>query len=325
MRCITILLLAIAVASSALAQHQTDSKGADAGATSFSENSNLPKEKLGANDLVGITVYDAPELTRTVRVEPDGFIHLPIVRQRIQVAGLNPAELETAISKILIEENVLVDPIVTVSVVEYRSRTITVSGAVRTPTTFQAIGAVSLLDAISRAGGLAENAGSEILVSHSPSGTNNQAITLTQRIQVRSLLTAEDPASNLALNGGDTIRVPAAGRIFVAGNVKHSGVFPITDGSESSVIKALALSEGLASFSGSIAYIYRTDDSSGRMNEIPVSVKEILARKSPDVPLYANDMLYVTTMTGRRTSAKAIAIVTGVGLSAAYLAFQISR
>ena len=60
------------------------------------------------------------------------------------------------------------------------------------------------------------------------------------------------------------IRVPEAGRIFVVGDVKKPGAFYITDGSESSVLKALALSEGLDSFSSHKAYIYRTDDSSGR-------------------------------------------------------------
>jgi polysaccharide export outer membrane protein len=119
----------------------------------------LPVEKIGPDDLIGITVYDAPELTRTVRVDAGGDIRLPMVPQHIKAAGLYPAELEKAISTVLIQENVLVDPVVTVSVVEYRSRPITVAGAVKTPVTFQATGTVTLLDAITRAGGLTENAG----------------------------------------------------------------------------------------------------------------------------------------------------------------------
>ena len=96
-----------------------------------SEISNLPVERIGRDDLVGITVYDSPELTRTVRVGADGNIRLPMVQQHIHAAGLYPAELEAAITTALIQENVLVEPIVTVSVVEYRSRPITVVGAVR--------------------------------------------------------------------------------------------------------------------------------------------------------------------------------------------------
>jgi len=324
MRCVTISLLAIAVATSVSAQPQAAPDRMGAGATSFSEGSNLPVEKIGPDDLVGITVYDAPELTRTVHVDADGDIRLPMVQQHIKAAGLSPAELEKALSTVLIQENVLIDPIVTVSVVEYRSRPITVAGAVRTPVTFQATGTVTLLEAITRAGGLTENAGSEILVSHPPSSTNDQTITLTERIPARALLSADDPASNYLLKAGDTVRIPEAGRFFVVGNVKHPGMFSITDGSESSVLKALAFSEGLDTYTGRIAYIYRIDGS-GRKNEIPIEVKKILARKSPDVPLYANDMLYIPNSLGMRASAKALEIALGTGLGVATLLLLYAR
>ncbi len=323
MRCVAISLMVIAVASSVSAQQATPDR-VGAGATSLSESSNLPVEKIGPYDLIGITVYDAPELTRTVQVDADGDIRLPMVQQHIKAAGLDPAELEKSIATVLIQQNVLVDPIVTVSVVEYRSRPITVAGAVRNPVTFQATGTVTLLEAITRAGGLNENAGSEILVSHPPSNTDDKSITLTERIPARALLSADDPASNEKLEGGDTIRVPEAGRFFVVGNVKHPGMFTITDGSESSVLKALAFSEGLDTFTGRTAYIYRIDGS-GRKNEIPIEVKKILARKSPDVPLYANDMLYIPNSLGMRASAKALEIALGTGLAVATLLLLYAR
>lgn len=324
MRCLTILLLAIAVTSSASAQQQDTSSRAGSGATNFSDSSNLPVGKLGRDDLIGITVYDSPELTRTVRVDSEGNIRLPMVQQHIKAAGLYPSELEKAVTTVLVEENVLVDPIVTVSVVEYRSRPITVTGAVKTPLTFQATGTVTLLEAISRAGGLADNAGSEILVSHSPPGTNDKSVTLTERIPARALFNTENHALNLELQGGEDIRVPESGRFFVAGNVKHPGVFPITDGSQSSVLRALALSEGLESFSGHTAYIYRIEGN-GSKNEIPIDVKKIVARKSPDVPLYANDMLYVPNKAGLQASAKVLAIAAGTGLGVAALILYTTR
>jgi polysaccharide export outer membrane protein len=317
-KCLAISIMAIALATSASAQQQASPIYAQ-GSTSLGESSNLPVEKIGRDDLVGITVYDAPELTRTVRVGFDGDLRLPMLKQHIHAADLYPAELENAITAALVDENVMVEPIVTVSVVEVRSRPITVAGAVRSPITFQATGSVTLLDAISRAGGISDNAGPEILVSHPPLSTDGKSITLTERILARSLLNEEDQTSNLKLEGGEVIRIPEAGRFFVAGNVKHPGMFSITDGSESSVLKAVALSEGLDNYSGHIAYIYRIDGSSGRKNEIPIDVKKILARKSPDVPLYANDMLYVPNSTGLRASAKAVEIVLATGLGVASL------
>ena len=182
-----------------------------------------------------------------------------------------------------------------------------------------------MLEAISRAGGLADNAGSDILVTHAPADANDKSAALTERIPARALFNTENQALNLKLQGGEDIRVPEAGRIFVAGNVKHPGVFPITDGSESSVLKALALSEGLESFTGHKAYIYRIEGNGSGKNEIPIDVKKILARKSPDVPLYANDMLYIPNRSGMQASAKALAIAAGVGLGVATLMVYATR
>jgi len=314
MRCLAIFLLAIAVASSASAQQQ-DPNHSGGGATSFSfsEGSNLPVEKIGRDDLIGITVYDSPELTRTVRVDSDGAIRLPMLQKHIQAAGLYPSELENAITTALTNENVLVDPIVTVSVVEYRSRPITVVGAVKSPLTFQATGTVTLLDAISRAGGLAENAGAEILVSRQPSGMSDKSVTLVQRIPVYGLMGGDNPSLNLQLEGGEEVRVPEAGQVYVLGDVKKPGAFFITDGSESSVMKALALSEGLDTFSAHKAYIYRLEAGSSGRNEIPIELKKIMDRKSPDVPLLANDILYIPNATGARASLKVLETSIGIG------------
>ena len=311
MRRIFLLTLPLAAAAP-LASQQIIPQASFANAPSVNTVPNLPVEKIGANDLLGITVYDAPELTRPVRVEADGAIRLPLVKERIQIAGLYPAEVENAITKELLRENVLVDPVVTVSVMEYQSRPITVAGAVKNPLTFQATGTVTLLDAISRAQGLTEVAGSEILVSESTSDADAQPTDI-QRIPVRGLLDGANPSLNLTLRGGEIIRVPDAGRIFVVGDVKKPGAFYITEGAQSSVLKALALSEGLDSFSSRSGYIYRMEDVGTDRREIPVQLKKIMDRKSPDVMLMAGDILYIPNATGARASLKALEASVGVG------------
>jgi len=182
---------------------------------------------------------------------------------------------------------------------------------------------VTLLDAISQAGGLTDNAGSEILVSRQPSGTSDKSVSLIQRIPVHGLISGEDPTLNLHLEGGEEIRVPEAGRVFVLGRVKKPGAFFITDGSESSVMKALALSEGLDTFPSHSAYIYRLESGSGGRNEIPIDLKKIMDRKSPDVSLMANDILYVPDASGARASLKVLetSIAVGTGLTAAFMIY----
>ena len=88
MRCFTILVMVFGMVGSASAQQLTNSGGEGVAAPTFNEFSDLPLEKIGNDDLVGITVYDATELTRAVRVGSDGDIRLPMLREHIKASGL---------------------------------------------------------------------------------------------------------------------------------------------------------------------------------------------------------------------------------------------
>jgi len=268
---------------------------------------NLPAQKLGVDDLVAVSVYDAPELTRTIRVEPDGTIHLPLLTQGVAAAGLLPRELEAGLRDALKTGEILVDPIVKITVVEYHSRPIAVMGAVRKPLTFQAEGAVTLLDALARAEGLTTDAGSEVLL------TRGGAV---ERISVKRLLNDADPTANALLTGGEEIRVPEAGKIFVMGNVKKPGGFPIRDAGDNSVLKLVALSEGLLPYAEKIAYVVRRQEN-GAPQEIPVELDKIMHRKMADMPLEIGDILYVPDNKSRRNTMSIIDRVSSFGASTA--------
>jgi polysaccharide biosynthesis/export protein len=254
---------------------------------------NLPAQKVGPNDMIAISVYDSPEFTRTVRVGADGVIRLPMVKQRIKAEGLMPSDLEDKIAEALTDEGILVDPFVIVTIAEYHSRPISVMGAVKMPITFQADIAVTLLDALARAGGLSPDAGPEILISRAQTGPDAAATTLVQRIPVKALMNGADPEVNVMLAGGEEIRVPEAGKIYIVGNVKKPGAFTLESGSETTVLKAVALSEGLLPFAAKQAFIYRREGGADSKNEIPIELTKIMERKSPDFTLMANDILYI--------------------------------
>ncbi len=284
-------------------------------------NANLPAQKIGPNDLLAISVYDSPELTRTVRVDANGSIRLPMLKQRVEVENLLPNEVELAIARALKDEQLLVDPFVTVTVAEYHSRPISVMGAVKRPVTFQAVGPMTLLEALSRAEGLTPEAGPEILVSRTQPGPGGAPTALVQRVFIKALIDAADPEVNLKLVGGEEIRVPEAGKIFVVGNVKRPGAFSLQDSGETTVLKALALSEGLMPFAGKQAFIYRRE-SNGSKNEIVIELKKIMERKAPDAPLAANDILYIPDRQGRRVGMAALEKIllfsTGAGTALIY-------
>src|SRR5665213_381167 len=267
---------------------------------------NLPVQAIGPADLLAISVYGAPELTRTVRVSPEGLIRLPMLREQIDAQGLMPADVETRIAAALAQEQILVDPAVTVTIAEYHSRPISVMGAVRSPLTFQALGKTTLLEALTRAQGLSENAGPEILLTRTAGGGGAARV---ERIPVKKLIDAADPEWNVTLQGGEEIRVPQAGRVFVAGNVKHPGAFRMDGAGDTTVLKAVALAEGLAPFATKNAYIFRAGagvapggGGGTGSTEIPVALNKIMERTAPDVALAANDILFIPDNRARRNS-----------------------
>jgi polysaccharide export outer membrane protein len=270
--------------------------------------SNLPFQPIGASDLVRLTVDDSPELSQTFRVDQQGNLNLPLLNQSIHAAGLMPNALRDEIAATLKARHLLVNPVVDVSVVEYRSRDVTIAGAVKTPMTIQELGDLRVLNAISQAGGLLPEAGPEIIVE--------QAKGSVQRISVRELFDGHHPQLNIAVSAGSQIRVPECEQVFVVGDVKRPGAFPFQDMQDTTVLKLLALSGGLDSFSRNKAYIYRTAPGSAQKTEIEVPLRRILDRKSEDVQLVANDILYVPTNGKLKTSASVVNHVTGMGNAA---------
>lgn len=275
---------------------------------------NLGFDPVGAGDLVYISVAGSPELSRSYRVSADGRLTLPLLKNSVPVAGMRPAEIAQAVAVELAGERILVSPIVSAAVLEYRSRLVSVVGAVKAPTTLQALGDMKLLDAIARAQGIAPEAGPDIIVSR-PRGSGDERETLD--VPIKTLLAGNDPALNIPLHGGEEIRVPEAPKLYVVGNVKMPGTYPLTEPDGSSVLKALALSQGAQSFTSKKAYVYRVVPGVKDRQEIPVDLNGILHRKSPDVALQANDILYIPENSKLRLSASVLDHLSGFGASTA--------
>src|SRR6202012_5253774 len=110
------------------------------------------------------------------------------------------------IARQLRDQHLLLHPVVDVSVLEYRSRDVTIAGAVKTPITIQDVGNLRLLSALSQAGGLLPEAGPEIIVE--------QANGTLQRLSVREIFDEFHPQLNIRIRAGAQIRVPACDQVF---------------------------------------------------------------------------------------------------------------
>jgi polysaccharide export outer membrane protein len=120
---------------------------------------------IGNGDLISIDVFDVKELSREVRVSQTGTIGIPLVPVRLHIAGLTEIQTEQKIAEVLEANGLVSHPEVNVTVKERKSKPITVVGAVAHPLVYQADRQVTLLEVLAEAGGLANDAGDEVIVT----------------------------------------------------------------------------------------------------------------------------------------------------------------
>jgi polysaccharide biosynthesis/export protein len=126
---------------------------------------------IGNGDLLEISVFDVPELSRQLRVSQSGTIGIPLVPIRLRVAGLTEVQAEQKIAEVLEANGLVSHPEVGVAVKEHKNRPITIVGAVLHPMVYEADRSVTLLEALAEAGGVSGDAGDTIIVSRAHSGT----------------------------------------------------------------------------------------------------------------------------------------------------------
>ena len=120
---------------------------------------------IGNGDLLDVSVFDVPELTRELRVSQTGTISMPLVPTRLHVSGLTESQAEQVIADILQANGLVSHPEVGVVVKEHKSRPITIVGAVTKPMVYEAEANVTLLEALAEAGGISNDAGDTIIVT----------------------------------------------------------------------------------------------------------------------------------------------------------------
>jgi polysaccharide biosynthesis/export protein len=122
----------------------------------------------------------------------------------------------------------------------------------------------------------------------------------TIAINLRHLLNSRDPRFNVPIYAGDIVKVTRAGIVYVVGAVKKPGGFTVKGNEQMSLLKAIALAEGLSSTSSKgHTRIIRTDEGSGKRSEIPVELGKILDGKAPDMNLQAADIVFVPSSMGK--------------------------
>ncbi len=287
----------------------------------------LQSYTLGPEDKLTVKVLDLEEISDQdiYRVDMRGNLNLPVAG-RVYVYGMTVEQAEAEIEKRL--NSVLQDPEVTISVTGFRPQPVSVLGAVRNPGVVQIIGRKTLFEVLSLAGGLNVDAGNIIKVTRAkrygplPLASVVDDTTGEYRVaelSVRDVMTAKSPEENIIILPHDVISVPKADLVYVIGAVHKVGGFVLSEREKISALQALSLAEGLdRAAAASNAKILRPVGNSDNRVEIPVDLKRILAGKGDDVPLLANDILFVPTSASKnavyRGLEAAISIGTGIAI-----------
>ena len=269
---------------------------------------------LGPGDHLKIWALGVDEISdKPVPIDPSGNIDLPIAG-RIRAEGLSVDQLKTELEHRLVRE--VRKPQVTVEIVEYGSQPVTVLGAVNHPGVIQLSGRKTLAEILSMAGGLNQTAGPYVNISRQvkwgkiplPSARPDQSGEFTMAtLKVRSLVAGTNPTDNILIRPHDTITIPTAEMVYVVGDVKKPGSFPLNDRESVTVLQALSMAEGLGPMpKPQDSKILRAVSAGAARQEIPVDLRKILAGKGEDQALRANDILFVPDSTPKKAGARAI-------------------
>lgn len=289
---VTLFILMLAAAILGFSQERSPTPSPD------QQRNPAPSIAIGSGDLLNIVVFDTPELTTSVRVSQDGEVNLPVLGL-MKLAGLNSIDAARKIEDELRSRHLIIDPHVTVFIVEYASQGAAVMGEVRSPGVYPTLGTRKLLDMLSVAGGLQSTAGKTVSIVHRDDPQHPVMVALQSG--PATMYAQENPV----ILPGDTVIVAKAGVVYVIGDVLKPGGFLIDNNTPVSVMQSLSLAGGwdkTAALSKT-KLIRKTPE--GR-EEVDLDLKHLAYGSQADIGVKDGDILFVPSSTTKTLTYRGI-------------------
>lgn len=249
---------------------------------------------VGGNDVLSVMVYEEKDLSRdSVTVATDGSITFPFIG-RVGVGGKTPAEIEQLIATALTMQGYLVNPHVSVNVKEFRSKNVVVLGAVKNPGRYNLQSQETLLDILSRAGGVDfSTGGSRATIMRSEEGADGSKRRLAVTLNIKRLFSGEDQFANLPLQSEDVIFIPMAEKVYIMGEVMKPGEYVIED-RDATVIESIGMAGGFTRIAApNRTTIIRTENGRERILTVPVDDITQKGLRGSDITLRDKDIVIV--------------------------------
>ncbi len=267
----------------------------------------VPPLRIGSGDLIEVNMFENPDLSSRYRVDEMGDITVPLIGH-VHVAGMTANEAATTIEELYVKGQILLpaNSHATVFIAEYATQGITINGEIKLPGVYPALGVHKLNDLIAAAGGITQLASSHVVITHKDDPGNPTTVEYNPAA-LKPII------PDVQIFPGDSILIPRAGVVYVAGNVAKPGVY-VLDGRRTLTVEevmALAGGGGHASALKRVQLVRTMDD--GRKEAITIPVNLIFKGQAPDVALMDGDILFVPTSNGRLVTEQAITAALGIG------------
>lgn len=245
-RLLLILITLTMGCTDAFAQAIAQPPAASSAAAKPAPASQVPPDSdyvVGAQDVIAVRIYGEEKLSGKIRIDNDGSFPFEYLG-RVKADGMTTAQIEAYLTKAL-SDGFLRNPQVSVEVVEYRSKSVFVTGEVRSPNKYSLQGNSTLMDALTLAGSITQNAGNWVQITHARQGVQvlgpSASVEYDMRVNLRDIQTGK--AQNIKMQDGDTIFVPKAERVWVVGEVRTPQGIVFEEGM--TVFEAIAAAGGI--------------------------------------------------------------------------------
>jgi len=246
--------------------------------------------RIGPKDLLEVTAMGVQEINKlAVRVSEDGRINLPLIGE-VEVNNLTKSEVEKKLVGLLSEKYVI-NPQVSIFIVEYKSKRVSILGAVEKPGPYELLGRQTIMSIISQAGGMTRDAGNDIIVIRQLADGSSTSI----RISIDDLFVKGEAKLNIPLEPNDIINIPVdkVVVIYVFGQVKNPGALQVKRSAIPTLLQAIAQAGGFSDRAARGGIKIRRKNAAGQETEFNVNAKNILKGKIKDIQLTENDTVYV--------------------------------
>ena len=235
------------------------------------------RDALGPGDSLRVTVFRYPDLTTEVRVSDKGTIVFPLVGE-VQVGGLTADALGTRIAQRLRDGKFLINPQVSVALLQLRSRQVSVLGDVARPGRYPLEDAsAKVTDILAMAGGLGPLAADTITVMSSQGGK-----TVKTEVDLPSVMRSAQMDKNIDIRNGDTVFVPRAPVFYIYGEVQRGGVYKLEN--KMSIMQAISVGGGITLRGSDRRLQVRRRTSDGEWRESSAQLFDVVQ---------ADDVIYV--------------------------------